>query len=350
MENAFGDNAENIAPKPAPQPAVERSLAGLPAWIIADGRAGHLAITLGIAEALGLEAMVKSVEPRRPFRLLAPWGPADPRVVNTLLKEPWPEIALGAGRQSVPTIRALKRKTGGLIFTVLCQDPKTSLDSADVIWAPEHDRVAGANVISTLTPPHRFGPERLAALRLNVRPQIARLPPPRFALFLGGPGGGYHWTPAQIERLAKCLHGLARQGASFLITPSRRTPPDLLRAVDAPTANSPRLLWTRGGENPYPDFLAHADAFIVTADSVNMVSEASASGRPIYVFHPQGGRAKFRRYHAALEALGATRPLTEKTSILDNWHYEPLDAARVVAAEIERRWRQFRIGSCAQPA
>ena len=134
---------------------------------------------------------------------------------------------------------------------------------------------------------------------------------------------------------------------SFLITPSLRTPPDLLRAIDALTADSPRLLWTGGGENPYPDFLAHADAFIVTADSVNMVGEASASGRPIYVFHPNGGRAKFRRYHAALEAHGATRALTDTASIPENWHYQPLDAARVVAAEIERRWLAAQTGSCA---
>ncbi len=316
------------------------SLAGRSAWILDDSRVGHLAITSGIAEALHLHADVKPIEIRSAFRMLAPWGPADPKFVNALLKEPWPAIALGAGRQTVPIIRALKRRSGGKIFTVLCQDPKSTLDSADLIWVPEHDRLTGRNVISTLTPPHRFSPERLAALRETIRPQIAKLPPPRVALLLGGPGGGYGWPQAQIERLAECLRVLARQGASFLITPSRRTPPDLLRAIDAPTANSPRLLWTRGGENPYPNFLAHADAFIVTADSVNMVGEASASGRPIYVFHPEGGRAKFRRYHAALEAHGATRPLTVKASIFDHWRYAPLDAAGVVAAEIERRWRQ----------
>jgi mitochondrial fission protein ELM1 len=326
------------------------SLAGRSAWIIADDRAGHVAITKGIAEALHLNAEVKHVAPRRLFRMIAPWGPADLRVIKELLAEPWPAIAIGAGRQTVPIIRAVKRRTRGLIFTVLCQDPKATLESADLIWVPEHDRLRGANVISTLTPPHCYGPERLAALRRGVQPHIARLPAPRVALFLGGPGGGYSWPPDQIERLAQCLRMLAGQGVSFLITPSRRTPPDLLRAIDAPTAGSPRLLWTRGGENPYPDFLAHADAFVVTADSVNMVGEASASGRPIYVFHPQGGRAKFRRYHAALEAHGATRPLTEKATIFENWCYEPLDAAGKVASEIERRWRQMRIGSCAQPA
>jgi mitochondrial fission protein ELM1 len=322
-------------------------LTGRSAWILDDSRAGHLAITTGVAEALQLDFAIKPVEARAPFRMLAPWGPADPRLLNTLLNEPWPAIALGAGRQTVPIIRALKRKSSGRIFTVLCQDPKATLDSADLIWVPSHDRLTGPNVISTLTPPHRFSPERLASLRRNLRPQIARLPAPRIALFLGGPGGGYRWPQSQIERLADCLRAVARQGVSFLITPSRRTPPDLLRAIDALTADSPRLLWTGGAENPYPDFLAHADAFIVTADSVNMVGEASASGRPIYVFHPNGGRAKFRRYHAALEAHGATRPLTDTASILENWHYQPLDASRVVAGEIERRWLAPQTGSCA---
>ena len=38
-----------------------------------------------------------------------------------------------------------------------------------------------------------------------------------------------------------------------------------------------------------PSFLAHADAFVVTADSVNMAGEAAATGKPIYIFEPSGG-------------------------------------------------------------
>ena len=117
------------------------SLAGRSAWIIADDRAGHVAITKGIADALHLNAEVKHVAPRRLFRMIAPWGPADLRVIKELLAEPWPAIAIGAGRQTVPIIRALKRRTRSLIFTVLCQDPKATLESADLIWVPEHDRL-----------------------------------------------------------------------------------------------------------------------------------------------------------------------------------------------------------------
>src|SRR5262245_2095179 len=97
------------------------SLQGRPAWIIADNRAGHVAIASGIAEALHLDADIKPVTPRSLFQLIAPWGPADPRIVRDLLSQPWPAIAIGAGRQTVPVIRALRRRTRGLIFTVICQ-------------------------------------------------------------------------------------------------------------------------------------------------------------------------------------------------------------------------------------
>lgn len=326
------------------------ALAGQKVWILSDGRAGHLAITLGIAEALGVEATVKPVEARWPFRMMAPWGPANGRLVEEMLSDPCLAIVLGAGRQTVPVIRAVKRKSAGRIFTVLCQDPRTGPASADLIWVPEHDALRGNNVVATLTPPHRFGGERLAALRRIMPPDIAALPSPRIALFLGGLGGGYDWPAEEIARFAEALRMIAGRGASFLITPSRRTPPALLRTADAATSGNPRILWTGEGDNPYPAFLAHADAFIVTADSVNMAGEASATGRPIHVFHPAGGRDKFRRYHAALEAHGATRPLSENNAHSAAWSYEPLDAARAVAAEIERLWRDSHARSCVKPA
>jgi mitochondrial fission protein ELM1 len=245
-------------------------------------------------------------------------------------------------------IRALKRQAGGRIFTVLCQDPKTGPAGADVIWVPQHDRLRGENVIATLTPPHRFSAERLAALRADVPSEIGSLPAPRIAVFVGGPGGGYDWTADDIARFAACLRAIAGHRGSLLITPSRRTPPPLLAAVDEATAGTPRWLWRGEGENPYPAFLAHADAFIVTADSVNMAGEASATGRPIHVFHPHGGRPKFHSYHAALEQHGATRRLSEASRADEAWSYPPLDAAGEVAAEIARRWRLSPAASCAQ--
>ena len=97
-------------------------LVGRKAWLISDGIAGHQVITRGIAERLQLDSEVKTVRPRNIWRHLAPNGPADPKLLRALMASPLPEIALGAGRQTVPFIRALK-KAG--VFTVIFQAPRS---------------------------------------------------------------------------------------------------------------------------------------------------------------------------------------------------------------------------------
>ena len=71
-----------------------------------------------------------------------------------------------------------------------------------------------------------------------------------------------------------------------------------------------------------------------------MTCEAAATGRPIYVFSPSGGSAKFNRFHSALAAYGATRLLPLAGEPLETWTYEPLHSAEVIADEIARRWRR----------
>ena len=104
-------------------------------------------------------------------------------------------------------------------------------------------------------------------------------------------------------------------------------------------ANAQRIIWDGTGANPYPYFLAGADAFVVTADSVNMAGEACATGKPVYIFMPEGGRAKFHAFHHALEQTGATRLLPERLEALDTWRYDPIHSAGRIAAEIIRRAR-----------
>jgi hypothetical protein len=227
---------------------------------------------------------------------------------------------------------------GPSLYTVVLLDPQTGARTADFIWVPEHDRLRGPNVFTTPTSPHGFSPERIKDLRASLPQSMAGLPQPRIAVLLGGKNGSYEFSAADDARFSTSLQALARLGASFMITPSRRTHPGLLQVTDAATRNAPRILWDGTGDNPYPAFLAHADAFVVTADSVNMTGECCATGRPVYVFHPSGGKAKFHRFHARLEDLHATRRLPDVPDRLPAWTYPPIDATGIIAREIERRW------------
>jgi uncharacterized protein len=320
----------------------DRPFAGQTAWLITDGKAGMNVQAKGIADALGAQSVFKEVAPKGLQKFAAPWGPVarDEKFgqPGTLFAPPWPALAIATGRQSIPYVRALKKAAGSATFTVVLQDPKSGKGTADFIWVPAHDKLRGPNVLATLTSPHSFSAERLASLRATVPPDIAKLPSPRVAVVLGGKNGVYKFTDACDDRLRGALQSLAALGASFMITPSRRTHPRLLRQVDAATKDAPRILWQGDGDNPYPQFLAHADMLVVTADSVNMTGEACATGKPVYVFLPSGGSPKFQRFHEALTSAGATRALPDRVPTLDGWTYAPIDDARLIAAEINGRY------------
>ena len=287
-------------------------LSGAPCWLITVGKAGMLTQLNAIAESLGLDATLKRVSPRGVWGMMAPWGPVAPSerfgAPGSAFAPPWPAIAIACGRTSIPYIRALKRRAGRSCYAVVLQDPRSGARTADLIWVPAHDKRRGDNVITTVISPHGFTVEGLEVLRNQAMPAIDALPGPRVAVILGGRNSVYRYSGEDDARLTGALRDLSGQGVSFLITASRRTHPELLAAVDKATADAPRFLWRdeQDGANPYAHFLARADWFVVTADSVNMTGEACATGRPIYVFHPSGGSAKFTRYHDSLVAMGAT--------------------------------------------
>ena len=324
-----------MAKAPAP-------LTGRQGWIISDGKAGNDAQSRGVFDALGVAVTIKHVAPQGLYKALSPWlgvaGREQFGAVGSLFEPPWPDVAISIGRTTTPYIRELKRRAGAKTFTVILQDPKVSLKTADLFWVPEHDTLRGSNVITTLTAPHSFTDRRLAELRRSVPAAIAALPRPRVAVLLGGSNGDYVYSKAACERLGASLRSLAASGAGLMITPSRRTEAAIIDCVRDATEGVPRLFWDMRGDNPYGDFLAHADAFIAPADSVNMTSEPCATAKPVYVFYPDGGSAKFRRFHNALEATGATRSLPAGLSTIEPWTYQPLNSAETIAAQIAVRW------------
>ena len=148
--------------------------------VLGSGKAGHEINARGVAEALGGETTFRRVAPRPLFDRLAPWGPMDPRDRAIFLSAPPPDIVIACGRVTVPYIRALKKAGGQKLLAVFLQDPRISRATMDLIWTPAHDKLRGANVLTTLTSPHPFSKARLAAARAAPDPRLANLPTPRW--------------------------------------------------------------------------------------------------------------------------------------------------------------------------
>ncbi len=319
-----------------------RQVAGASAWVISDGKAGDEAQCLGVLERLGLAAEIRRISPRKFFTLAMPWGPIDPAEAphrpGSPIAPPWPDIAVASGRRTVAYLRRIRSASAGSTLTVYLKDPGTGPGAADVIWAPEHDRIRGANVLTTLTSPHRLSPERLAEAG-GTRPCWLANERPNVGVILGGDSKHHRFIESDIVRLTQALQGLARGGANLIVTPSRRTPPALSQAVRALCAETGGFFWEGAGENPYLAILALCDHFVVTADSVNMLGEAAATGRPIHLFTPSGGHTKISSFVSGLTRHGAVRPLTER---LETWSYEPLDATPAIAVAVAKAFAQRR--------
>ncbi len=310
--------------------------------VVSSGMAGHEINCIGVAEALGIPYKKIIVAPRAIFKRLAPYGPVDPKDSpkrpGSVLAPPFPDIVIASGRVTVPYIRAFKRAGGDKVFAVFLQDPRYARREFDLIWAPLHDELAGANVVATLTSPHPFSAARLERLRQTPDPRIAALPSPRAAIILGGPSAAHGFVAADLERMTKAARDIAAQGYSVMATPSRRTPPELLAAVrkGLEAADPARtFVWDGAGDNPYGAMLAQADAILVTGDSVNMMGEAVATGAPVHVFRPSGGGKRIDAFLAGLRKTGAARVFEGE---LETFSYEPIDSSRTIAAAIAERF------------
>lgn len=292
----------------------------------------------GLAEALGLAAVVKRVDPRLPWLALpSRWWPAPFRSLgrgSDRFAPPWPDILISCGRKSVAIALAVKRASGGRSFLVHVQDPLMSTAAFDLVAAPQHNSVKGANVVATRGALHPITPQKLAAAAEHFAPLLAHLPRPLVAVLVGGPNGRVRFQPRDATRIAAALVTLARTtGASLAATPSRRTGPECERILRERLAEVGGYLWDGSGENPYLGLLALADYILVTANSVSMASEACATGKPVYVIPLSGGSKRHRSFHEALRNEGLTRPFA---GVLERWSYAPLLDAHTVAAEVER--------------
>ena len=278
-------------------------------WIVTDGKAGMESQCLGLAEAVGLDPRIIRVELRPPWRQLAPHFRIElgRAFVGQPLLPPWPDLLIATGRQSVPAslyVRAQSKRTR----RVQIQNPVISSSNFDLVIAPVHDDLWGDNVVQTIGALHRVTHERLAAEAKKLGPRLTDLQRPFIGVLIGGANDAYAFDQNDARRFAAQLVGYAKSiGASVLVTPSRRTGEENIAVLRAALADIPGFFWNGFGENPYYGILGLSDVILVTADSVNMITESCATGRPVYIYNLPGGSKKSANFLDALTLRGYAR-------------------------------------------
>ncbi|MEK7265240.1 MAG: mitochondrial fission ELM1 family protein [Pseudomonadota bacterium] len=310
----------------------------LTCWVVTDGRAGIEAQALGLAEAISARRpatiMTKRIAVNAPWRKLPRFFWGDPfsklAASSDALQPPFPDLWIGCGRLSVPFSIAAKKKNPSS-FVVQLQNPHAPSGLFDLVIAPEHDGLAGANVFSITGSTMR---SRSFPARANDQKHVAAL--------IGGPNRAFRMTRADAEKIGDQLRKLAETGARLQVTTSRRTPADAAQMLEDKLSGVAEIFWRADcGEkaaNPFPGMLGGAAAILVTEDSVNMAVEAAATGAPVHILRlarkPFATALKFDAFHQSLAARGVARYFG---GALERWNYTPLNETDRAAQEVLRR-------------
>ena len=309
-------------------------------WSLTDGTPGAELQCLGLAEALGFPCEVKRVQRLPPpLSYLPPslWPSPLPRTIEEGCV--WPDILISSGRGSVAGALAVRRASNKT-YTVHIQTPYVNSSCFDLIVVPQHDLLRGENVLVTKTALHRVTAKNLADAAQKFRFQFSALPRPLIAVLVGGSSKYLTCSPTTMCRLADSLiAAVSASGGGLAITTSRRTGERNEEVLRQRLGKVPMFFWDGLEPNPYVGLLALSDAIVVTSDSISMVSEACATGKPVHVFNMGETSKKLRQFHATLSTDGFTRPFAGR---IEHWSYEPSDETDKVAAIVRDRFYRSR--------
>lgn len=320
----------------------KKSNKNITCWIITEGIAGTENQCIGVAEAMGLDPVVKHVALRFPWKQLTPHL----RLLNGLafseksdsFTPPWPDLVISSGRKSIPAALHIKNKSQGKTFVAQIQDPRCPPDLFDLVILPSHDPTRGENVITTIGSLNRITEEKL-------QQEVDKFPPffkenrPSLAVLIGGNSKAHQLTYEITQKLCRDIQALSKD-YNIMVTASRRTGAENHALLMQELSNNPAIyFWDGTGDNPYFAFLERANKILVTEDSASMISEAITTGRPTYIIPLQGGGKRINRFHQDILEQGYAKRF--ENGILEDFSPKALKeterVAKIIAQSLKNR-------------
>ncbi|KAJ3675116.1 hypothetical protein LUZ60_004158 [Juncus effusus] len=290
---------------------------------------------------------------------------ADAKKIASFARETFdkegPTLVVACGRDTISISSSIKCLASDSVFVIQIQHPRTKLNRFDTVITPRHDYYAltasgqneipkflkrwitpqeppGRNVVLTIGALHEADPVALRVAASEWHDELAPLNKPLLVVNIGGPTKNCKYGADLAKQLVASLLNVMKTCGSVRISFSRRTPKKVSDIIIKELGNHPKIyIWDGQEPNPHMGHLAWGDAFVITADSVSMLSEACTTGKPVYVIGAEHCKWKFTAFHKTLRERGVVRPFTGLEDISNSWSYPPLNDA----VEAALRVREF---------
>lgn len=263
--------------------------------ILSDGRPGNYNQSIGLAEELEAKLKFghKIIHLNYNFWSALPNFLIGARIFNLTaeskqqlqaLTHP-PKLIISTGRKTATAALFLKRKyPAAKIIQIMY--PDYNLDYFDFVLLPKHNRISNhKNIILTigaLTKSKSSAQDKLQQLKTSLNDKA------KIALIVGGDTKRRKFSERAAAKLAHDACKLAKKNnAQLLVLTSPRTGKKLSDFLRAKLDCDYKFFdWEEvKNDNPYLAVLMLTDFFVVTGDSVSMISDCAATGKPVFIFN-----------------------------------------------------------------
>ena len=196
-------------------------------------------------------------------------------------------LIISCGRTAAPYNLLFSKKNFTHNYHIL--DPYFSRDKFTNIIIPYHDYKKMSiyeNIVFTVGALSK----RIDPLKKGKRQRGKKI----ITFLIGGSGKSSNLTIQDIE---DCLDILGKFKSKYIINYcfSRRTPEKIKNYVIKHKYSS-HIYYPKGGLNPYSELLKSSNFFIVTQDSVGMISDVLNTGKSIYIVELKNIKRKLRDF------------------------------------------------------
>ena len=268
-------------------------------WLLLGDKRGDNGQVEAVAAALGWPC------DRKNLVMKARYERAKPRFRATLdhldrqrsdpLEAPWPEVIITSGRRPAMAALWVRRQSANRTRVVHIGKPSGAMHEFDLVVASGENHLPPLpNYLPITLPLMRVSVDSIQAEAERWRSRLRELPRPLIALFIGGPTGPFRMRARVGRRIVAEVARIRALGGTAYVVTSRRTPLGVVKTLrkrlpaevpffawpeEIPPEAAPGLV-----ENPYRALLGTADGFVVTGDSISMLVEVAALGKPLAIF------------------------------------------------------------------
>jgi len=138
--------------------------------------------------------------------------------------------------------------------------------------------------------------------------------------FIGGDGKSSKISLCDIEHFIEKINTISKT-YKVIYCFSRRTKEEIKKKI-LDNKLSQHMCFYYKALNPYWFLIENSRYFIVTEDSVSMISDAVTTGKPVYIIPIRKVKKKIKIFNDSLRERGITREFNGK---VERWKYKPLN-------------------------